>query len=243
QQLHFEALVDQLVAEARRLDFNNEQILNRVATQLSRYPTGLKPVNVALVGLFEEATRAYAESLRRQLTNLARIEWFTFRDLEHQDARAQLDGYDLFVTFPHLLMTLKELVPDALVTDLGLLPSEHTRVSLAELDPRSRVLAISTFAEFLATLKKGISKFAPHLNDIHFVVLDESNPKELPAGCDLATYDVVVYATGSERIRELLPRTTRVFEYRHVPDSVFVDEQLAPILRKLRAGEPVNGPL
>jgi hypothetical protein len=133
---------------------------------------------------------------------------------------------------------LERFVPDgAPVVSVSLIPSERTRVALAEIDPLSRVTLVSAVPEFVVTFRRAIERFASHVAAVTTIVVDTPQVAAL-----VAQADVVVYATGAEDVLDGLPADVRAFEYRHVPDPVQVETVLLPLVERLRAakarGEP-----
>jgi len=115
------------------------------------------------------------------------------------------------------------------VVGISYIPSERTRTLLAQIDPLARVGIVSTFPEFLPIMKAGVQRFAPHVFEIRATVLEN---RDLAAV--LRRADVVVHATGSERIVAMLGPAARAFEYRHTPDPREIDQILLPTLDGLR---------
>jgi len=125
---------------------------------------------------------------------------------------------------------LAEIVgPKKRVIGISYIPSERTRTLLAQIDPLARVAIVSTFPEFLPIMKAGVQRFAPHVFEIRATVLENSDLAAV-----LRRADVVVYATGSERIVAMLGPAARAFEYRHTPDPREIDQILLPTLDGLR---------
>ncbi len=228
---HFEVLIDTLIMEAQSLGFNILQLQEQIATHWRVSLQENHKLKVAVIGIFQEPTRSYANDLNRMIGNLAELGVFTIDDIEQDPAeRNRLQSFDLLVTFPHYVLKLKQLVGAQVpVTDLHFIPSEHTRTSLAKLVSQTRLLGVAIFPEFLTLLKLGIERFAPHVRHTRYAVLGDPKVKELVRQCQ-----VVVYATGAESVRKLLGgEVQQSFEYRHVPDSAFVEEYLLPLIRSI----------
>ncbi|MFU8889317.1 MAG: GntR family transcriptional regulator [Trueperaceae bacterium] len=193
-------------------------------------------VSAAFVGVYPHVTRAYVADLRRHLAVGDELVATTFDELA-VDAGA-LAWRDLLFTFAHRVADLEVLAPaGALVVSVALIPSERTRVALAEVDPLARVVLVSAVPEFVVTFRRAIERFASHVASVRTAV---RGTPELAAR--VAWADVVVYATGAEDVLDGLPADVRAFEYRHVPDPVQVETVLLPLVERLRAakarGEP-----
>jgi DNA-binding transcriptional regulator YhcF (GntR family) len=197
------------------------------------------PLRGAFVGVFPHVTRAYVADLRRHLAASDELVATTFDELAVDDGA--LAGRDVLFTFAHRVADLERLVPaTALVVSVALIPSERTRVALAEIDPLARVLLVSAVPEFVVTFRRAIERFASHVASVRTTV---HGAPGAPTMADLVgDADVVVYATGAEDVLDGMPADVRAFEYRHVPDPVQVETVLLPLVERLRAakarGEP-----
>src|SRR5262249_23694115 len=109
--------------------------------------------------------------------------------------------------------------------------SERTRTLLAQIDPLARVAIVSTFPEFLPFMKAGVQRFAPHVHDIRASLLESPDLAQVLHGAD-----VVVRASGSERVTGLLPPDPPSSEHRHAPDAREIDQHL-----RRRGGEMRRG--
>jgi hypothetical protein len=111
---------------------------------------------------------------------------------------------------------------------------------LAQIDPLARVVIVSTFPEFLPFMKAGIQRFAPHVHDIRSTLLESPDLARVLQGAE-----VVVRASGSERVVDMLPADVPSFEYRHTPDPREIDQILLPLLEDIRgalATQPLAKP-
>lgn len=87
---------------------------------------------------------------------------------------------------------------------VALIPSERTRIALAEIDPLARVVLVSAVPEFVVTFRRAIERFASHVTAVSTGVLDGMHA------------DI------------------RAFEYQHVPDPVKVETVLLPLIERIR---------
>ncbi|MDV7402319.1 hypothetical protein RZS08_63435, partial [Arthrospira platensis SPKY1] len=74
---------------------------------------------------------------------------------------------DLVFTFAHRVADARRhAAEDATVAAVGLIPSERTRVALAEVDPLARLVLLSAVPEFLVTFRRAIERFASHVASV-----------------------------------------------------------------------------
>lgn len=189
-----------------------------------------KPLGIVFVGTFEGATRSYVADIRAHLRPGDDIKSLTFGDLKGDDIRKHLQQTQLVITFAYRLNELKRyLAPGTNVTSLNFIPAERTRISLAEISPRASVGLIATFPEFLGALKDGVTRFAPHVEQLETAVFGDDRMVNV-----IAHSDVLVYATGSEGVMEGLTDHVRVLEYRHTPDPNHIEAHLLPLIENIR---------
>ena len=231
---HLEMLLDHLAIEGQRMGLEPEQLVERLAGRLEGAGRREREIAILVVGLFADATSGYADALQALLGGAARVRASTF-DALPAGRRAIRSAFDLLVTLPYRVSELRNRVGSVVpVTYLRFLPSEHTRVSLARIDPRQRVLGVARLPGFLPALEAGIARYAPHTSHVTYSLVTDPHLPNL-----VSASDVVVYASGAEAVREHLGSHERAFEFRHAPDPAFVETHILPIVRALRAGAPL----
>ncbi len=238
--LELQRLIDRLIGVAEANGLTRSELSNMVNARLGQRGSK-RPVRLVFVGIFAEATRSYVNDLRPMLQPTDTLEAVTLGELQ-RDPKV-LKGVrraDLIVVIANRKAQVQAVVGDrvALAT-VNFIPSERTRTALAELGPRTRLGLLSTFPEFLPTMKSGVERFASHLDAPAVAVLsDRAAMKRLTRVCD-----VIVFATGSESLLEGLPEHVRALEYRHVPDPRSVERDVLPVVERLReqkSAQPVK---
>ncbi len=97
-------------------------------------------MRIAMVGMFQEATKAYAQEIARHLRAGDSIDAMTFATLDQRDELAA----DLYITFANRRSELEAIVAGrAPVTAVSFIPAERTRALLAAIDPLSRLGIVS----------------------------------------------------------------------------------------------------
>jgi len=228
-----ESRMDALMAEAEVTGVEVDDLAALLNARIARVKARkLRPVQITMVGVFKEATNAYAAKIQGQLRDLDVINSLTIDQLRSATTR---DGHtDLYVTLANRRQEVEALVtPGHPVISISFIPSEKTRALLAAIDPVARVGIVSVFPEFLALMKPGVRRFTPHVQNVEASMADDPDLNGF-----LGRVDVVVYATGAERVLDRLPQNVQAIEYRHVPDPHAVQSELLPIVERLRAGLP-----
>ncbi|MEZ5832638.1 MAG: GntR family transcriptional regulator [Dongiaceae bacterium] len=233
--LDLQLRVDQLLHDATAAGLSAADLVGLINARINRRTVAGKGLRLVFVGLFEEATKAYGADIQAKLPDGDVITTTTMSEVASNDlARQRTLNADLVLTLANRKADVAEMLgPKQRILGINYIPSERTRTQLAQIDPLARVCIVSTFPEFLPIMKAGVQRFAPHVQSIKATVLDSPDLKET-----LASMDVVVLATGSERAIRLLKRGTAHFEYRHTPDPWEIDQVLLPMLETIRGAFP-----
>ena len=184
-------------------------------------------LNLVLVGLFPDATQAYADHIRPLLPDTDTILATTLDALR---AGAPLPPADIVLTLANRRAEVEQLVtPGVPVVGLRFIASEATRTRLAGLDPSMRVGIVSIFPQFMAMMKPGVMRFCPHVASTSITMADDPDLERF-----IEQVDVVVYATGLDWLAAKIAPHQQAFEYRHAPDRTFVQQHVLPLLDTLR---------
>lgn len=194
-------------------------------------------LDIIFVAIFETPGRDYVEQIRPALAANDVISLVTVDQVrDSDDVRQQCRDADLVLTFVHREAEMRGLVPGANLLALRFIPSERTRQSLALLDPRTRIAAVTHLRDYIAIMRPSVREFAPHVSDIAVTWSDAGDLSEIIARCD-----VVIYASGADHVADLAGPNKRCFEYRHAPDPGVLENVLAPALAELRHNKIAGG--
>jgi len=184
-------------------------------------------LHIVLVGLFEQATAAYADHIRPFLFTTDSLSWMTLEALKASGTPPRLD---IVLTLANRRAEVEALVgPQIPVVGLSFIPSEATRKALAGLDPSTRIGIVSIFPDFMALMKPGVMRFSPHVASTSVTMVDAPDLDAFITGVD-----VLVYATGLDWLAEKVGPQQQALEYRHAPDSTFIQHHVLPLLDTLR---------
>ncbi|MBU2962778.1 GntR family transcriptional regulator [Citreicella sp. C3M06] len=219
-------LLDRKIAELVRLGRDCGIGPAELAMRLTMTRTDSSaPMCLLLAGNFHDATEAYAEAIRPALTQGDTLRAMTLSEIE----QAPPEGIDLIIAPRTLRTQVQALFPGLPVLDLMLIPNEATRVALASIPTEARVVGYTYFPGFLAIMKAGILRFAPHISDLAMVVRGDAE-----TDATLAAADVLIYATGAEYLLDSLHAGQIAFEYRHTPDNQSLRRDLLPAIEAAR---------
>lgn len=218
--------LDHLIDDAMAIGLTPADLTGMVQARLAQRRPQRRARIVVMLGLFRDATRAYAAAIQSRLPSGTAVQPLTMDELRGDDAaRRRAAEAELVVTFPNRQREAAALLPDSRVIAIRFIPSEDTRRALAGLDPLARLGIASRFADFLPIMKSGVQRFAPHVRQVAAAAL---GTPALDGVIDQS--DVLVLSTGAESVLPRLRPGVRAIEYRHSPDPVDVDQQIVPLL-------------
>ena len=219
--------LDQQIAEllslAKSCGVSASELAVRISMASSASP---RPLRILMVGNFIDATRAYADELRKHLPEGDEIDAAVLDEIAPNPPK----DIDLIIAPKTLLSKTREILPNVEVLGLTLIPNEATRVALASIPPDAKTLAYSYFPGFVTIMKAGILRFAPHVTQLTMKVRDENGLSSA-----MREADVVIYATGADYLRGALRPEQTAFEYRHTPDVHAIRSEILPAIETCRA--------
>ena len=221
--------IESILSKAEALGVSSMALVSMISAraQMRRPAVGL---NIVFVCIFEGPGRDYLEQVRAVLPASDSIELVTIDALRHDDEKRQAcQAADLVVTFSHREAEVRALMGRGEVVGLRMLPSQGTRRSLAGLDSRAKVAAVTHFQEYIAIMRPSVREFAPHVSDIRVTWSSAPDLVQVISGCD-----AVIYASGADHVAGLVGPNVQCFEYRHALDPGGLDTVLSPRLAALR---------
>lgn len=228
--------IDAIIAKAEMLGVAPMSLVAMINARahMRRPDTGLKLVFVCI---FEGPGRDYVDDIRTVLSPLDSIDMVTLASIQADGQERQLClQADLVVTFGHREAEVRSALQGGTVLGLRFLPSQRTRQTLAGLDPRSRVAAVTHFQEYIAIMRPSVREFAPHVSDIRVTWSSAPDLAEILGSCD-----AVVFASGADHVAQYVRPGVQCFEFRHAPDPGALEAILAPKLAQLRQSKASLG--
>ncbi|MBB4053340.1 DNA-binding transcriptional regulator YhcF (GntR family) [Devosia subaequoris] len=228
--------IEAIIGRAEALGVSTMGLISMInaQSQLRRPTIGL---NTIFVCIFEGPGRDYVEQIRPCLSVNDTMQLVTLESLRQDGPQRQAcRAADLVITFAHREAEVRSMIGQENVLGLRFLPSQATRQSLAGLDPRARVAAVTHFQEYIAIMRPSVREFAPHVSDIIVTWSSADDLREVLSSCD-----AVIYASGADHITDLVRPGVRCFEYRHAPDPGALENIFAPHLADLRQQRVAQG--
>jgi len=221
--------IDGIIAKAEALGVPAMSLVAMINARahMRRPNTGLRLVFVCI---FEGPGRDYIDDIRPHLSPLDTIELVTLDSLQADGPERRLClQADLVITFGQREPEVRNTVKGAPVLGLRFLPSQRTRQTLAGLDPRARVAAVTHFQEYIAIMRPSVREFAPHVSDVRVTWSSAPDLSETLSMCE-----AVVFASGADHVAQLVRPGVPCFEFRHAPDPSALETILVPRLGQLR---------
>ncbi len=222
-------VVDNCLRQGLLLGYSVEDIQRMFLELAKKYRSESAVRQIVIVGNFKPATESYARDLESILHDLnVKVLPMLVEDLAHPNGlRKELQSANLVITVPTRLQEVNRLLKAkrTRVTAVAFRPSLETRRKIAAISPNRRIGIVATYPEFLQTLAAEVSSYSMTKESSPCVVVDD----EARVRSMLEKIDVVIYASGSERVLEWLPPDVQAIEFRHAPDPDSVN-RLRPLL-------------
>lgn len=224
----FRSAVEALFTTAERLGYTRTAVAEAVALRAAPSARSAAGLRVLFVGVYPEASEAYAASIRGSLRSGDTIQATTFE--RFQEDGATVWTAEVYLTIANRAHQLRALLPVAApVIGLTFIPSQDTRTHLAALPADSRIAAVSNVPDFLPTLQHNVRRYAPHVTDVKALLVDDPDLDRALGSCT-----AVVYGTGSGEVLGRLPPEITALEFRFEPEARSITRELLPTLEALR---------
>lgn len=228
---NLQQLAATFLQQAMALGYDAQVACRAVRIQLQCQDAELSGPRLVLVGNFERATGAYAREVEAILHDInVRVESVVMSHLlvNLEEILPKLRDASLVIAVPSRLHEVREILqPYSIdVVAVGFRVSNEVRRKVGAIPPNWKVGVIATYPEFLYSLLDGVMSFGLlETRPLSAYLEQEEMIKDL-----VQRVDLVIYASGSERILKWLPKGVHTLEFRHVPDPDSVN-RLRPLLR------------
>ena len=229
-QTNLRQVADTYVRHALLLGYALDEVRREFLEQVDRRSSGGNVPHVALVGNFPVVTEQYAREIESILRDLnVRVTPIMLADLQTQLDKSleKLNGVRFVITVPTRLQQVRALLEPYgyQVVSIAFRASPETCQRLSSLPVTKRLGVIATYPEFLQPLLDGVGSYCLSRTLPLSATLDQDQRVQSMLG----EVDVAVYASGSEKVLDLLPDGVEAIEYLHVPEAGSVN-RLRPLL-------------
>jgi hypothetical protein len=216
----FVRLSQRFLQEAMALGYAPREACEALQQQSACRDEGRPGPRLALVGNFRDATESYAREMETMLRDLeVRVNVVLLPTLQAdlESTLPRLMGTQVVISLPSRLQEVRGLLaPHGFdVVAVRFKVSNETRRRVAEIPPHARLGVVATYPQYVHSLLEGVVCYSfCETQPLSAYLGQEEAVREM-----LQQVDIVVYASGSDRIREWLPEGVQAFEYRHAPDA------------------------
>ncbi len=213
-------VIESAINQAMLLGYSLDEVRSLFLERLDqRQAENATQRQILMVGNFAQVTEAYAQEIESILSDLnVRVRRVLLDDLRANlpAMRAELAAVRLAITVPTRLQEVRALLEPAhcRVVAVAFRVSADTRRLLSAILPTERVGVVSTYPEFLQTIVDEVSLYCLLKTPPVTAVLGQAN--RIAKLFD--QIDVLVYASGSKALLDLIPETVRAIELRHSPE-------------------------
>lgn len=219
--------IDALLQKAANLGVPAIDLVTMISGRAQlRSSSGL---NIVFVSPFLHTTRRYIDDIRPAFQVNDKVSAATVEQLQDEKIVRRCQRADVVLTVANREHEVRKLLPQANLIPLRLTISEESRSALTALPAETRIAAVMSVQDYIATLRPGILSVAPHLSDIRVTWLKAPDLKDI-----LNSREVIVYTSGAESVLKLAPGHPGI-EYRYTPDPRHVQNALVPALAELRS--------
>ena len=213
-------IIDNCVRQATLLGHTMEEVQAEFLALVNEYRSGGAGRHVLIVGNFAPATEYYAQEVESLLRDLkVRAHPVLLQDLQADTAGllAALPAAKLAITVPTRLQEARALLEPRhyRVAAIAFRLSAETRRRLALISATRRVGIVATYPAFLQTMIDEVASYVLLKTPPCCAYLKQA--KRIRAM--VKEMDVLVYASGSERVLKWLPSSVEAIEFRHTPEA------------------------
>ncbi len=221
---NLDQIIDSTVRRARLMGYSLVEIRDAFQGVLEQMQAREQKRLIVVVGNFANTTSSYAADIAGILSDLnLEVASVTISRLEAEfDAWTDLlKRANLVVTIPQRLLETRALVEPAFGRVIAIAYELHpvTIQQLSAILPDQRVGIISTLPEFVQTMVNELESYGLNITPPLTVTIHQTKRiKEM-----LKQIDVLIYASGSEKVLDWVPPHVHAFELLHTPKAESVN--------------------
>lgn len=223
-QVNLRQIVENAFRQARLMGYSHEEIHDVFLTVEVQSKTREMRKRIIMVGNYPLATRSYANDISRILEDLnIEVVPVTLTELvqDFEKWKSMLKSANLVVTIPQRLRETRTLIePDyCRVIAIAYELSPLTIHKLSAIQSHQRVGIVSTLPDYVQTMIHELDSYG--LNVIPPLTVTINQTEHIIEM--LKKIDVLIYATGSEKVLEWVPENVDAFEFLHTPKTESVN--------------------
>jgi DNA-binding transcriptional regulator YhcF (GntR family) len=223
-------IMENCLRQATLLGHTVDEVQSVFLTVVGEYRAVNSTRHVLMVGNFSPATEDYAQQVESILRDLnVRVHSVLLSDLQADldNALVNFRAARLAITVPTRLQEVRALLEPRRyhVAAIAFRMNAETRRKLGLISRTQRIGIVATYPEFLQTLADEVASYVLLKTPLQCAHLQQTKRiREM-----LKQIDVLVYASGSEKVLDWLPEHVEAIEFRHAPEVDSVN-RLRPLM-------------
>ena len=223
-QVNLKQIIENAIRQARLMGYSHEEIHEVFLVVEDQSKASEMRKRIIIVGNYPSATKSYAKDISHILEDLnIEVIPVTLTELGQDFERWTdlLKKASLVVTLPQRLRKTRALIEPEYcrVIAIAYELSPLTIQKLSAIQPHQRVGIVSTLSDFVQTMVQELDSYG--LNVIPPLTTTINQTDRIIEM--LKQIDVLIYATGSEKVLELVPENVEAFEFLHTPKAESVN--------------------
>ena len=223
-QVNLRQILENAIRQARLMGYSHEEIHQVFLAVNEQSQTRAKRKRILMVGNYRRATVSYAKDISGILVDLnIEVIPVTLPELVHDfdQWKDLLKQASLVVTVPQRLRKVRALIEPEYcrVIAIAYELSPITIQKLSAIQSHQRVGIVSTLPDFVQTMVHELDAYG--LNVIPPLTTTINQTERIIEM--LKQIDILIYATGSEKVLEWLPENVEAFEFLHTPKAESVN--------------------
>ena len=187
---------------------------------------------ILMISNFSNATHYYAQEIEVMLQDLnVKIVPLTLEDMDTKlpELLTEIKNAQLALTIPARLQKVREILEPEYcrVVAVAFQVSQITVQRLTAIKPDQKIGIVSTYPEYVHTMLNELAAHNPIIRPpLVALISQEELVKDM-----LTEIDVLIYASGSDIVKEWAPKDLEMFEFLHAPNPESIS-RLKPLLKK-----------
>jgi hypothetical protein len=187
---------------------------------------------ILMISNFSNATHYYAQEIEAMLQDLnVKVVPLTLEDMDTKlpELLPEIKDAQLALTIPARLQEVREILEPEYcrVVAVAFQVSQITVQRLTAIKPDQKIGIVSTYPEYVHTMLNELAAHNPIIRPpLVALISQEELVKDM-----LTEIDVLIYASGSDIVKEWAPKDLEMFEFLHAPNPESIS-RLKPLLKK-----------
>jgi len=231
-QQNLQTIFTQAIRHAKLMGYSMEEIRTAFSQADENLANADVQKTILMISNFSNATHYYAQEIEAMLQDLnVKVVPLTLEDMDTKlpELLPEIKNAQLALTIPARLQKVREILEPEYcrVVAVAFQVSQITVQRLTAIKPDQKIGIVSTYPEYVHTM---LNELAAHNPIIRSPLVALISQEELVKDM-LTEIDVLIYASGSDIVKEWAPKDLELFEFLHAPNPESIS-RLKPLLMK-----------